>query len=34
MFRITVALIVIAIIVISVIELPYPAFEKRTEEET
>jgi hypothetical protein len=33
MFRITVALIVIAIILISVVELPYPAFEERLEEE-
>ena len=33
MFRITVALIVAAIILISVVELPYPAFEKRPEEE-
>jgi len=33
MIRATLALIVIAIILISVVELPYPAFEERTEEE-
>ena len=33
MFRATVALIVIAVIIISIIELPYPAFEEKTEEE-
>jgi hypothetical protein len=33
MFRVTLALIVVAIILISVVELPYPAFEDRPEEE-
>ena len=34
MFRATLALIVVAVIIISIIELPYPAFEEKTEEET
>jgi hypothetical protein len=33
MFRLTLVLIVAAVILISVVELPYPAFEERTEEE-
>jgi hypothetical protein len=33
MFRLTLALIVAAVILISVVELPYPAFEEGTEEE-
>lgn len=33
MFRVTLALIVVAVILISVVELPYPAFEEKTEEE-
>ena len=32
-FRITVLLIVIAIVIISLVELPHPAFEKVTDEE-
>ena len=32
-FRITVVLIVIAIVLISLVELPHPAFEDRTDEE-
>jgi hypothetical protein len=32
MFRVSLVLIVVAIVLISVVELPYPAFEKRTEE--
>jgi hypothetical protein len=34
MFRAALVLIVIAIVLISVIELPYPAFEEKTEEKT
>jgi hypothetical protein len=30
MFRVTLALIVVAVILISVVELPYPAFEEKT----
>lgn len=33
MFRATLALIIVAVIIISIIELPYPAFEEKTEEE-
>ena len=33
MFRVTLALIIVAVILISVIELPYPALEEKTEEE-
>jgi hypothetical protein len=33
MLRVTLVLIVAAVIIISVVELPYPAFEERTEEE-
>jgi hypothetical protein len=32
MFRVSLVLIVVAIVLISVVELPYPAFEERTEE--
>ena len=32
-FRVSLALIVAAVILISVVELPHPAFEERTEEE-
>jgi hypothetical protein len=33
MFRLSLVLIVVAVILISVVELPYPAFEEKTEEE-
>jgi hypothetical protein len=33
LFRLSVVLIVVAIILISVVELPYPAFQEKTEEE-
>jgi hypothetical protein len=33
LFRVTLILIVLAVIIISVVELPHPAFEERTEEE-
>ena len=33
MFRVSLVLIVAAIILISVVELPYPAFEEKTEQE-
>lgn len=33
MFRLSLALIVVAVILISLVELPYPAFEEKTEEE-
>jgi len=32
-FRISAVLIILAIIIISLVELPYPAFEKATEKE-
>jgi len=32
-FRVTVALIIIAIVIISLVELPHPAFEETTDEE-
>jgi hypothetical protein len=34
MFRVTLALIVVAIILISVVELPYPSFEEKTVNDT
>jgi len=33
LFRLSLVLIVVAIILISVVELPYPAFQEKTEEE-
>ena len=33
LFRLSMVLIVVAIILISVVELPYPAFQEKTEEE-
>jgi hypothetical protein len=33
LFRLSLTLIVVAIIIISVVELPYPAFQEKTEEE-
>lgn len=33
LFRLSLTLIVIAIIIISVVELPYPAFQEKTEED-
>ena len=33
LFRVTLVLIVVAVIIISVVELPHPAFEERAEEE-
>jgi hypothetical protein len=33
MFRLSLVLIVVAVILISLVELPYPAFEEKTEEE-
>jgi len=33
MFRVTLVLIVVAVILISLVELPHPAFEESTEEE-
>jgi len=33
LFRLSLTLIVVAIIIISVVDLPYPAFQEKTEEE-
>jgi len=33
LFRVSLALIVVAVILISLVELPHPAFEERTEED-
>jgi hypothetical protein len=34
LFRVTIALIIVAVVLISLVELPHPAFQETTEEET